>query len=166
MKKMNLLVIMMGLIMACNSDDESNSELSKSDMLTGGSSKDWYEAETSYDDSDEFEECRVGGEMRADNTFTFSADGTIEHDNGTITKYSAPDDNGGGCSDLKNYIGQWEFLENETKFSWLIKHEKGNPEDDFGLEPEIWNLVSLTEDELILGIEFNGVEETVTYRAK
>ncbi len=165
MKKMNLLVIIMSIMMACNPDDENNAELSKSDLLTGGSSKDWYEAESSYDESDEFEECRIGGEMRADNTFTFSADGTIEHDNGTITSYSAPDDNG-GCSDLINYIGEWEFLENETKFSWLIKHATGNPDEESGLEPEIWNLVSLTEDELILGTEFNGVEETITFRVK
>lgn len=165
MKKINLAIILISLLMACNSDDEKSVDLTNTTKLTADNSKDWYMAETSIDESDEFEECRVDGELESDNTYTFFADGTIHFDSGIKTQYIDPND-AGGCSDLKNYVGEWGFLEDETKFSWLIMHEQGKPDIDFGLDTDIFNLISLSENEMILGIEYAGEVETYTFRSK
>ena len=161
MKKMNLLVVMISLMMACSSDDEKGAEISNTFLLAGDGSKEWYLAETSGDESGELEACKVGGAMQSDNTYTFKTDGTILFDHGTITTVESEGDVN-GCSDLKNYVGEWSFVENETKLSWEILHEQGKPEVDFNLEPDVMTIVKLTEDEL----QVEAFGEINTFRSK
>ena len=88
----------------CRNDDLDIK--TKTQLLTGGSSRSWNITEESPEDEDPL--CRPSADYAKDNTWTFSADGNFSFDHGAIVGNES-------CSDIISFTGTWEFTENESK---------------------------------------------------
>jgi hypothetical protein len=147
---MKKLVIFFGLIaaMACN-DDEDKSP-SKLQLLTGGSEKAWYISDVS-----EGEPCPSS----TDDSWIFSVDGGFEFQHGTVTE--SPEEQ---CSDFINFIGEWEFVNNESQLRVTALYQTDNPANTINDDLFTATITVLDDDWLLL--QQAGSAETLEFRAR
>lgn len=150
MKRLSLILVLFVVLISCGDDDDKGT--SKTQLLTGGSSKTWYlYAITGADDPCPSTE---------DDDWTFFADGKFEHDNGDIT--DSPDES---CGDLVNFIGEWEFEQGETRLTARALYETEDPTNTFDFELfDALEIETLTEERLIL--KGDDDDQTVEFRAR
>lgn len=143
MKLRYLIIAVVTIAFSCN-DDEKESKKTKTELLTGGSSKSWYITAETPEEEDP--NCRPSADREKDNSWTFYADGKFVFDHGTITETET-------CGDVINFTGTWEFTNNETGI--IIAHPT------FG-EFANGTIYKLEEREFIVG----GGDARVTYTPK
>jgi len=145
MKRTILIFSLSLLVFACDKDEKEQPAPSRTELLTGGSQKSWYQFLSTPDD------CASSG----DNTWTFFADGTLAYDHGTVTK-----DEAGECGDFINFEGTWAFSEEETMITIVALRPTGSTEE---IEPYTigpGTITTLTNDRLVI----TTVEGSVEFR--
>ena len=144
MKKTILILSIMFAVIACDKDEKEQAPApSKKELLTGGTQKDWYIYSISPDDR-----CASG----ADDTWTFSADGSLAFDHGTITE-----DEQGECGDFINFEGTWEFSSDETEITAIARRAAGAAEDmDESVTVLDGTITTLTNDRMVITLADNS----------
>jgi hypothetical protein len=129
------------IVIACHDDDK----VSKTQLLTDGTSKSWNITATSPEPDEE--SCRPDADHARDNAWTFSNDGSFVYDHGTLTE-------GEVCSDARNLTGLWKFTENEANLLITVLYETGNPGNTFdGDTLVLAKIEAITAEILMLNID-------------
>lgn len=167
---MNLLIVLMSLLMACNSDeteiddmiqDPQEPVVSYTTLLAGEESKTWKVLKASSDnDPDKEESCKSNSPRSLDNSYTFFPTGKLEYSFGEI--YSSE---GGDCKDpAGDIVGEWFFSEDSTKLNIKILHFKNDPNNTFKDDPSALTILLLNSDSLVTKEpQYDGSFNEVTY---
>jgi hypothetical protein len=79
----------------------------------------------------------------SDDSWIFFANGTFEYNHGTVTEDATNE-----CSDFVNYVGTWEFTNNEAGLRIKALHEKGNASNAIEMTIMDATIVVLDESQL------------------
>lgn len=111
------------ILMSCGDDDSDEINVDNRFLLAGEVSKDWKLSAESTDATETVESCKSSSERSQDNTYTFFANGAMEWDHGQITEGTEEF----GCSDFRNLVGDWRFIEQDSKIVWTFKYDRDDP---------------------------------------
>ncbi len=130
------------LFASCGTDESSSPEpVSFSHLLTNGTSKVWNVTKLPDDNGDPI--CNASRELTADNSWTFFSDGRLHFDHGTVVE-----DEECEVSDLINFIGTWELVNEESFLLLKVLHETENVNNVFNDTIIYGEIESLTVDAL------------------
>lgn len=147
MFKISPLFFVLILFASCSSDESSTPEpATYSYLLTSGSSKVWNV--TQFPNTNENPICDASRELTADNSWTFYADGKLHFDHGTVVE-----DEECWNSDLINFIGTWELVNEESFLLLKILHETENVNNVFNDTIVYGKIESLTVDALHINVD-------------
>lgn len=160
MKLILLLTYMVGLTPSTSEVQTPTNTL----LLAGTTQKSWY----LYSQSPEgtVASCTAASALSQDNNWIFFANGNMEFDHGTITEDTNCQQED-CCMDMINFIGTWNFANDETTLVVNVLHEKNNPSN--ALNSILFNatITQLTASSFILTmVGEDGAMQTMEFRAR
>jgi len=156
MKTIRLTLALLFIAFIITYCSKNDAKPSKTELLTGNSSKSWNITFSSLDNDESDESCKTVNSFSGDNAWIFKKNGDFEFSNGSI--YEIPNCHACGCSDWVDLVGTWSLSAQDT----LVITANGRIESDGQItaldEEELarFKVTSITATEMIIGVEPTG----------